>query len=392
LKAYVPVRIILISFLTKKKQRMRSLQVFLLIAINVVVVDGLNIAITGSSQGIGLDAAKRLIADGHTVYHACRNQERANVALQESGGGIPMICDLNEFNSIRKFSEKLINECSKTSNGGRGLDVLCLNAGIAPSTKSTTPKLTKDGYEECIGVNHLGHFLLANLLKDHLKESSSDNSGGRIVITASSVHDPDGPGGAVGGKGGATLGDLSGLGINLANNNNNNSDEQPTMPDGSITYDGGKIYKDSKLCNILFMREAVKRWGGNGNDDNDDDDGLNILSFNPGFIPSSGLFRAPREDNWFGATAFTLIAGLIGFAVPIDIGGERLAYMAATVNTKSSTTTDGIKNGSYFSADVKSKATTIKDGFDDQTTISVEASNDDLASQLWDLSAKIVGI
>jgi NAD(P)-dependent dehydrogenase (short-subunit alcohol dehydrogenase family) len=91
---------------------MRSLQVlwpttigiyFLLIATSTT--DGLNIAITGSSQGIGLDAAKRLIADGHTVYHACRNQERANVALQESGGGIPMICDLNEFNSNVTFQK-----------------------------------------------------------------------------------------------------------------------------------------------------------------------------------------------------------------------------------------------------------------------------------------------
>jgi len=134
------------------------------------------------------------------------------------------------------------------------------------------------------------------------------------------------------------------------------------------------------------MREAVKRWGGNRNDD---DNGLKILSFNPGFIPSSGLFRAPREDNWFGATVFTLIAGFIGFAVPIEIGGGRLAYMA-TVNTKS--ITDGIKNGSYFSAGVKSKGTTIEDGFDDQTTTSVEASNEDIACQLWDISAKIVGV
>ena len=370
---------------------------FLLLAITISTTDGLNIAITGSSQGIGLEAATRLIAEGHTVYHACRNQERATVAQQESGGGIPMICDLNDFHSIRHFAEQLIKK-STSENGG--LDVLCLNAGIAPSTKSTVPKLTKDGYEECIGVNHLGHFLLANLLKDHLlKESSSSSSSGsgnsgRIVITASSVHDPEGPGGAVGGKGGATLGDLSGLGINLTTDKKNNSEEPPTMPDGSITYDGGKIYKDSKLCNLLFMREAVKRWGGNnGNGNDNDNDGLQILSFNPGFIPSSGLFRAPREDNWLGATAFTFIAGVIGFAVPIEIGGGRLAYMATVNTSKSTSSTDGIiKNGSYFSADVKSKGTTIEDGFDDQTTISMEASNDDIASQLWDISAKIVGV
>ncbi|OEU18481.1 NAD(P)-binding protein [Fragilariopsis cylindrus CCMP1102] len=362
---------------------------FLLLAITISTTDGLNIAITGSSQGIGLEAATRLIAEGHTVYHACRNQERANVAQQESGGGIPMICDLNDFTSIRHFAEQLIKK-STPENGG--LDVLCLNAGIAPSTKSIVPKLTKDGYEECIGVNHLGHFLLANLLKDHLLQESSSNSG-RIVITASSVHDPEGPGGAVGGKGGATLVIYQVLVLILLLIRIIIQRNYQQCRDGSITYDGGKIYKDSKLCNLLFMREAVKRWGGKNGNDNDKDDGLQILSFNPGFIPSSGLFRAPRADNWLGATAFTIIAGVVGFAVPIEIGGGRLAYMATVNTSKSTSSTDGIiKNGSYFSADVKSKGTTIEDGFDDQTTISMEASNDDIASQLWDISAKIVGV
>ena len=322
-------------------------------------VHGLNIAITGSSQGIGLDATKRLIADGHTVYHACRSQERANVAAKEAGGGIPMVCDLADFQSIRDFATNLQAEAPE-------LDVLCLNAAVAPSTKAEYPQLTKDGLEECIGVNHLGHFLLANLMKDHLVK----NGGGRLVTVASSVHDPEGPGGAVGGKGGATLGDLSGVGMRLDTNPNG-----PTMPDGVLKYDGGKVYKDSKLCNVLFCREALKRWG---------EDGLTIRSFNPGFIPSSGLFREPRKDNWFGATAFTFIAGLIGFAVPIEVGGERLTYMATAPDSE-------VPTGSYFSAEVGSKAATKADGFD-QAGISVEASDDDLASRLWDTSCEIVGV
>jgi len=312
--------------------------------------------------------------------------------VKEANGGIPMVCNLDEFESIRQFAKQIIQD-------EPNLDVLCLNAGIAPSTKSKVPKVTKDGYEECIGVNHLGHFLLANILKDHLTKSSTGGGGmnGRIVITASSVHDPEGPGGAVGGKGGATLGDLSGLGINLLNPDDGLPQLRPTMVDGSIPYDGGKVYKDSKLCNVLFVKEAAKRWGSSStnSDGNGSGDNLSILSFNPGFIPSSGLFRAPREDNWLGATAFTFIAGLIGFAVPIEVGGARLAYVA-TLSTDTDTVdtnnNDGIKNGSYFSADVGSKATTIENGFNDQTAVSVEASNVDLASRLWDLSAKIVGV
>jgi len=58
---------------------------FFIFAGGIATTHGLTIAITGSSQGIGLDAAKRLIADGHTVFHACRNQERANAAVDGAG-------------------------------------------------------------------------------------------------------------------------------------------------------------------------------------------------------------------------------------------------------------------------------------------------------------------
>lgn len=312
-------------------------------------VNGLSIVITGSSQGIGADAASRWIENGHTVIHACRNPERAQAAVQHSGGGRPMVCDLQDFASIRQFANDVQID--------QHIDVLCLNAGVAPSTKAVQPKLTKDGYEECVGTNHLGHFLLANLLAPNID---------RLVVTASSVHDPDSPGGSIGGKGGATLGDISGLGHRLDVHPNG-----PTMIDGSINYDGRKVYNDSKLCNVLFCREALNRWPK-----------ISIRSLNPGFIPSSGLFREPRNDNWFAATAFTVFATLAGFAVPISVGGERLAYMA---------TSENIPSGSYFSAEAGSKAITPEDGFDD-TVVSKEAMNDELSVKLWDRSIEIVGL
>ena len=127
----------------------------------------LHIAITGTSQGIGLDAAKRLIRDGHTVYHANRNSGRSAEAAQQAGGGIPMVCDLASLASVRAFADELAT---------KPLDVLCLNAGIAPSTKAEAPEATADGFEACVGTNHLGHFLLANLLAPKVE---------RIVVTAS---------------------------------------------------------------------------------------------------------------------------------------------------------------------------------------------------------------
>lgn len=319
----------------------------------------LHVAITGSSQGIGLEAAKILLAQGHTVYHACRSEERAEVARVESGGGVPMVCDLADLGSVRQFAADLRRSAPT-------LDVLCLNAAVAPSTKASTPKTTVDGFEECVGVNHLAHFLLASLLQPHLTASAALGGANRLVVTASSVHDPEQPGGAVGGKGGATLGDLSGLCKLTAGGS--------TMVDGAAEYDGSKVYKDSKLCNVLFCQEAVRRWGGAG--------GTQVRSFNPGFIPASGLFREPRKDNWVGAQAFTLFASLVGFAVPIKVGGERLAHLAAAADTI-------VPGGSYLSAPTGAKGFTREDGFDDGL-ISAEGQDSALAERLWLRSAELV--
>eukprot|EP00550_Attheya_septentrionalis_P002125 CAMPEP_0198290808 /NCGR_PEP_ID=MMETSP1449-20131203/8539_1 /TAXON_ID=420275 /ORGANISM="Attheya septentrionalis, Strain CCMP2084" /LENGTH=326 /DNA_ID=CAMNT_0043989357 /DNA_START=47 /DNA_END=1027 /DNA_ORIENTATION=+ len=325
---------------------------------------GLTVVITGSSQGVGLEAAKILLTEGHTVIHACRNQERAQVAADGAGGGIPLVCDLADFSSIRAFAATL-----KASPYGK-IDVLCLNAGMSPSPQATTPKLTKDGYEECIGTNHLGHFLLANLLQqDQLVE------GARIVVTASSIHDPKAPGGNIGGINGATLGDLSGLGIRLDREPNNDTETLPVMIDGSMEYSGTKVYKDSKLCNILFCREALKRWGGVG---------IKVRSFSPGFIPTSGLFRVPREQNWIKVALFASFMRLLGVAVPVEVGGARMAYMVTSND-------DEIPSGSFVSAPGGSRAITKADGFQDHP-VSEEAQNDALASQLWEASAKVVGL
>lgn len=309
----------------------------------------LHICITGSSAGIGLAAAKRLVADGHVVYHACRSLERAKQAVQLAGGGIPIECDLANLDSVVECANKL-QEMER-------LDVLCLNAGVALS--ASVPRLTRQGFEETIGVNHIGHFVLANLMYKKLKA----NGGGRLVVTASSVHDPETPGGKSSGKT-ATLGDLSGLGVNLK--------ITPTgaaMIDGVVQFDGPKAYKDSKLCNILFSRQAVKAFPG-----------LSVRVVNPGFVPTTGLFDSMRQESYWRAQALTLFAYLSGFSMPVEVGGDRLVYVA--------TTQDWPKNGAYFSAEPKVTGTTPESGFV-ETQVSKEASRDDLAEKLWEKTKTI---
>lgn len=99
--------------------------------------------------------------------------------------------------------------------------------------------LTKDGIELQLGTNHMAHFLLTNLLLDHLKQSAPS----RIVNVSSLAHV----------RGEIKLADL-------------NSEQ---------SYDSGKAYSQSKLANVLFTRELAKKLK---------DSGVTVNSLHPGIV------------------------------------------------------------------------------------------------------------
>ena len=125
--------------------------------------------------------------------------------------------------------------------------------------------------------------------------------------------------------------------------------------------------------NVLFCNEASKRWGG-----------IDVAAFNPGLVTSTGLFREAKKDNFIGASIFCFAAEKIaGFAVPVEVAGERLAYMATSAD---------VKSGEYLSApSATSKAASKADGFDN-ANISKEARDAALAARLWERSAELVGV
>ncbi|EDV59653.1 retinol dehydrogenase 13 [Drosophila erecta] len=179
--------------------------------------------VTGANTGIGKETALEIARRGGTVYMACRDMNRCEKArkdiIKETNNQniFSRELDLSSLDSIRKFVDGFKKEQPK-------LHVLINNAGVMRCPKT----LTKDGYELQLGVNHIGHFLLTNLLLDVLKNSTPS----RIVVVSSLAH---------------TRGS-----INVADLNSEKS------------YDEGLAYSQSKLANVLFTRELAKRLEGSG--------------------------------------------------------------------------------------------------------------------------------
>jgi NAD(P)-dependent dehydrogenase (short-subunit alcohol dehydrogenase family) len=135
--------------------------------------------ITGANSGIGKRAALQFAEIGATVVMVCRNKERGEAAFAEikakSGSESVdlMLCDLSLQKSIRTL-------VSRVTENYDHLHVLINNAANFDHTLKE-PVLTEDGVEVIFATNHLGPFLLTNLLLDTMKKSAPS----RILTVAS---------------------------------------------------------------------------------------------------------------------------------------------------------------------------------------------------------------
>lgn len=129
------------------------------------------VIITGASSGLGLNAAAALAKSGDWhVIMACRDFSKAVAAAKRlglpSGSYTVMHLDLASLDSVRQFVDAF-------RASGRRIDALVCNAAVyLPTAKE--PRFTADGFELSVGTNHLGHFLLANLLMKDLEASPSE--------------------------------------------------------------------------------------------------------------------------------------------------------------------------------------------------------------------------
>ncbi|XP_075157002.1 retinol dehydrogenase 12 [Haematobia irritans] len=142
-------------------------------------IDGKVVIVTGCNTGIGKETAMELARRGARLYMACRDAARCEAARLEiiektqNTNVFNRTLDLSSLSSVRQFAERFKAEESK-------LDILVNNAGVM----ATPRKLTVDGFEQQMGINHLGHFLLTNLLRDRLQSAAPS----RVVVLTSAAY------------------------------------------------------------------------------------------------------------------------------------------------------------------------------------------------------------
>ena len=185
-------------------------------------MEGKRVLITGGNSGIGIVTAKELAKQGAEIVLACRDTTKTADALKviNAGASTPAInlpVELDNLQSVRDLAANFLARYDR-------LDVLINNAGVFPPKQ----RMTADGFEMQMGVNHLSHFLLTNLLLDCLKASTPS----RVVTVSSKLHS--------GGK------------IDF------------DVFKGYDKYNSQAAYNGSKLANVLFAVELAKQLEGTG--------------------------------------------------------------------------------------------------------------------------------
>ncbi|OXU25620.1 hypothetical protein TSAR_010179 [Trichomalopsis sarcophagae] len=245
-------------------------------------LEGRVFIVTGANSGIGKEVIKELAKRNATVILACRNLQAAKSTVQEIKGYspraelIPMELDLASLTSIRHFATEVLKNFPE-------IHVIINNAGVYVPLQDKGKDVTKEGFEIHFGVNHLGHFLLTNLLLDRLKQCAPS----RVVVVTSKLLE-------------------SGV-IDFTNLNG----EKGLPVEGRMN----PGYCNSKLANAYFANELARRT---------ENSGVCIYMVCPGFA-YTGLFRHVKR-SWFHYILFSPVALL--FLRTANQGAQSILHCA----------------------------------------------------------------
>ncbi len=239
--------------------------------------------ITGGNSGIGFATVKKLAAKGFHIILASRNQQASVKAIAEiqksnpnaSLESIPL--DLASFASVRDCAAAFLAR-------GYPLHVLINNAGGSIPGKQA--RFSPDGFELTFATNHLGHFLLTNLLLERLKQSAP----ARVITVSSQLHVP-------------------GYGFGHA------PDFDYDNLKGEKYYDTRIFYKNSKLANMWFAYELQRRLSGTQVTSN---------AVCPGFVPEAIGNRRKGIERLF----YLQIMARMPFARSLDQASGNYLYVA----------------------------------------------------------------
>ncbi|XP_066280163.1 retinol dehydrogenase 14-like isoform X1 [Branchiostoma lanceolatum] len=286
-------------------------------------LDGKTVIITGANAGIGKETARALAAKGARVILACRDTTKAEAAANDiretTGNGNVVVEELNlaSLASVRKFATRIKKR--ETS-----LDILINNAGV-----SACPKwVTEDGFERQFATNHLGHFLLTNVLLDLLKKSAPS----RVVIVSAVLYK----------RGKINFDDIN--------------SEKSYSPHGA--------YCQSMLAVVLFMRELARRLEGTG---------VTANALHPGVVSTELSRNFSTTLGWIMLLLGPFFTAWVHlFAKTAKQGAQTSIHLAVD---KELETTSGV----YFSDCKPHELAPV--GKDDVT-----------AKKLWQISEEMVGL
>ena len=248
-------------------------------------ISGKTVLITGATSGIGLEASAKLAGMGAELVLVGRDRARGEAAVaavkRRSGSTAValMRCDFASLTQIRALAAEVVASRPK-------LHVLVNNAGSVSARR----EVTEDGIERTFAVNHLGPFLLTNLLLDLLRRSAP----ARVVTVASAAH------------------------------------RQGDMPFDDLQFENGgygtmRAYARSKLANVLFTAELARRLARTG---------VTANCLHPGAVATNIWSHAPRY-------AQPLLAVAKLFMISAEKGADTIVHLAASPEV------EGLTGGYY---------------------------------------------
>jgi NAD(P)-dependent dehydrogenase (short-subunit alcohol dehydrogenase family) len=252
-------------------------------------MEGKTCLVTGASNGIGLETAAGLAKLGATVVMTSRDKAKGEASLSDVIARSRnekvdlMLVDFASMKSIRNFADAFKSRYDR-------LEVLVNNAGAVNMSRSET----EDGFETTFGVNHLGYFLLTNLLLDTIKASAPS----RIVNVSSRGHL----------RAKMDFDDL-------------NSERN---------YGGFDAYTKSKLANVLFTYELARRL---------ERTGVTANCLHPGVVRSG--FGQNANNGWLRGIFKTF------YTIGLPFTKSNAQGAATSIDLASSPEVEGV-TGKYF--------------------------------------------